>query len=117
MKTFLFLMFIVLSSTIYGQNLTDLDSYNVDEFYKKLELDSGTLDEDGESIDYIFVKTELKEGFYEVELTDDKGDLYEIKGTEIYVTFTSYFGYAGYGKECYMKVSSSGYAIVYKKED
>ena len=93
------------------------DGYTVDEFYKKMELDYGTLDENGSPIDFIFVKTDLEAGKYEIELTDGPGDLYEIKGTDIYVTFNGYFGYAGYGTECILKVESSYYtSTIYKIE-
>jgi hypothetical protein len=93
------------------------DGYTVDEFYKKLELDYGTLDEDGNTIEFIFIKTTLEEGKYEIELTDGPGDLYEIKGTDIFITFNGYFGYAGYGTECILKVSGGYYSsTVYKIE-
>lgn len=104
----------------FSQNLDHLDSYTVDQFYKKLDLDYGTLDESGYSIDYIFVKTDpdLDSGLYEIEITDGPGDLYEIKGTSLYVKFRGYYGYAGYGEECILEVTSSYYgsAIVYKLE-
>ena len=93
------------------------DEYTVDKFYKKIDLDYGTLDENGSPINFIFVKTELKEGKYEIELTDGPGNLYEIKGTDIYITFNGYFGYAGYGTECILIVNGGYYSsIVYKIE-
>jgi len=115
MKALLTLVFITISTITFSQSLDDLDSYTVDEFYKKVDLDRGTLDEDGRSIDHIFVETDLDAGTYEIELTDGKGDLYEVKGTNIYMTFNGYFGYAGYGTECILK--TNGYsATVYKLE-
>ncbi|WP_010665438.1 hypothetical protein [Marinilabilia salmonicolor] len=93
------------------------DGYTVDEFYKKIGLDDGALDEDGNSIDFIFVETDLDQGKYEIELTDGPGDLYEIKGTNIFITFNGYFGYAGYGTECILKVNGGYYSsTVYKIE-
>lgn len=93
------------------------DGYTVDEFYKKIDLDAGTLDESGNSIDFVFVKTSLDAGKYEVELTDGPGDLYEVKGTNIYITLNGYFGYAGYGTECILKVNGGYYSsTVYKIE-
>lgn len=80
-KLFTLLIFAIFSSLSFGQNLEDLDSYSVDEFYKKVELDNGTLDEDGDEIEYIYVKTEVDKGNYKIELTDGDGDLYEIKET------------------------------------
>lgn len=109
------ILLILISITSYGQNLEDLDSYDVDEFYKKIELDDDTLDEDGDEIEYIYVKTEVDSGEYKIELSDADGDLYEIKGTDLYVTFRGYFGYAGYSTECLMKVDYYS-ATVYKLE-
>lgn len=114
-KSILLLAFIIISTISYGQNLEDLDSHTVDEFYKKVELDYGTLDEDGDEIEYVYVKTKLDKGDYKIDLTDGDGDLYEIKDTDIYVKFNGYFGYAGYSTECIMKVDYYS-ATVYKLE-
>jgi hypothetical protein len=103
-------------SVSLGQSLDDLEDYSIDEFYKKVELDYGTLDEDGDEIDFIFVETEVDAGNYEIELTDGPGDLYEIKGTDIFISLNGYFGYAGYGTECLMEVTTYG-GTVYKLED
>lgn len=122
MKKVFSLLFVmsIFSHFCIAQNLDDLDSYDVEEFYKKVELENDTLDEDGEDIDFVFVKTEvnLDEGLYEIEVSDGPGDLYEIKGTDLFVTFRGYYGYAGYGEECIMKVTGSYYtpATVYKLE-
>jgi len=114
-KTIIFLIVITISTISFGQNLDDLDSYTVDEFYKKVELDYGTLDEDGDEIEYIYVKTEVDKGDYKIDLTDGDGDLYEVKDTNIYIKFNGYFGYAGYSTECIMKVDYYS-ATVYKLE-
>tara|TARA_R110002096_G_scaffold364728_1_gene557841 strand:+ start:429 stop:779 length:351 start_codon:yes stop_codon:yes gene_type:complete len=114
-KILLLLPLITFSAISYSQNLDDLDSYTVDEFYKKVELDRGTLDEDGNEIEYIYVKTKVDKGDYKIDLTDGDGDLYEVKDTNIYIKFNGYFGYAGYSKECIMKVDYYS-AKVYKLE-
>ncbi|MEQ3498183.1 hypothetical protein ABMY20_00325 [Tenacibaculum sp. SSH1-16] len=114
-KIFTLFTLIIISNLSFGQNPEDLDSYTVDEFYKKVELDDETLDEDGDEIEYIYVKTNVDKGDYKIELTDGDGDLYEIKGTNLYVTFNGYFGYAGYSKKCIMKVDYYS-AKVYKLE-
>jgi len=101
------------SAISYGQNLDDLDSYTVDEFYKKVELDYGTLDKNGNTIKYVYTKTEVDSGDYKIDLSDGDGDLYEIKDTNIYIKFNGYFGYAGYSTECIMKVNYYS-ATVYK---
>ncbi|MGC6430140.1 MAG: hypothetical protein ACON5F_03770 [Jejuia sp.] len=114
-KLLTLLIFVIISNLSFGQNLEDLDSYTVDDFYKKVELDYGTLDEDGDEIEYIYVKTKVDKGDYKIELTDGDGDLYEIKDTNLYVKFNGYFGYAGYSTECIMKVDYYS-ATVYKLE-
>tara|TARA_B100000787_G_C16164937_1_gene283383 strand:- start:1049 stop:1399 length:351 start_codon:yes stop_codon:yes gene_type:complete len=114
-NTLLLLLFMILSTISFGQNLDDLDSYTVDEFYKKVELDYGSLDENGDEISYIYVKTDIDKGDYKIDLTDGDGDLYEVKDTNIYIKFNSYFGYAGYSTECIMKVDYYS-STVYKLE-
>jgi hypothetical protein len=119
-KTILVALLLCIPHTMMAQSLDDLDSYDVEEFYKKVELENDSLDEDGDDIDFVFVKTKvnLDEGLYEIEITDGPGDLYEIKGTDLFVRFRGYYGYAGYGEECIMKVTGSYYspATIYKLE-
>ena len=100
---------------LQAQSLDHLDSYAVDEFYQKIELDYGTLDESGYVIDHIYAKTDidLDDGKYEVELSDGPGDLYEIRGTNIFVKFIGYFGYAGYSTSCILEVFYNS-ATIYK---
>lgn len=111
----LLLTFVITSALTFGQNLDDLDSYIVDGFYKKVELDYGTLSEDGEEIEYVYVKTKVDKGDYKIDLSDGDGDLYEIKDTNIYIKLNGYFGYAGYSTECIMKVDNYS-STVYKLE-
>ena len=113
------LLFTAITLFICLQNSAaqDYEEHDVDEFYKKIELDNGTLDEDGNDIDFIFVKTDLKAGRYAVEITDAPGDLYEVKGNNIYIKFRGYYGYAGYAEEGIIEVGSSAYtSTFYKKE-
>lgn len=91
--------------------------YAVEEFYRKVELQDGTLDQEGDEIEYVFITTSVKQGRYEVELTDGPGDLYEIKGTDYYVTFRGYFGYAGYGTEGLLIVGTSAWSSKFIKYD
>lgn len=117
MKTLFTLLLCLFSFVSYSQSLDDLDSYTVDEFYKKIDLEYGTLDDDGNSIDHVFIKSQLESGTYEIELTDGPGDLYKVKGTDIFIKFNGYFGYAGYGTECILKVAGGYYSsTVYKLE-
>jgi hypothetical protein len=118
MKKILLIIISLTSNYLVAQSLEDLDSYEVKQFYKQIELDDGTLDEDGDETEFIYVKTdpELSEGKYEIELTDGPGDLYKIKNTNLYVVFRGYYGYAGYADECILEISSSYYsdATIYK---
>ncbi|MEZ4841266.1 MAG: hypothetical protein R2821_07080 [Flavobacteriaceae bacterium] len=62
-KFFTLPTFIIVSNLSFGQNLEDLDSYTVDEFYKKSRIRLwNPLDEDGDEIEYIYVKTECRYG-------------------------------------------------------
>lgn len=112
-KLYLALLFILFQNISFSQSLEDLDNYTVDQFYKKIELDYGTLDENGHQIDYIYVRTDVDQGEYKIELSDGDGDLYEINDTALYVSLNGYFGYAGYSTECLMKVNYYS-AIIYK---
>lgn len=95
----------------------DWDNYSVEEFYEKIEVKSGTKDEDGNDISFVFVPTDLEQGLYRVEIADGAGDLYHIKGTDYYVEFRGYYGYAGYGEEGVLEVGYSAYSSTfYKKE-
>ena len=94
---------------------TTKQEYNIDEFHKKIDLDNGTLDQNGDDISFIFVKTKLDAGKYEVEISDGPGDLYEINGTDIYITFREYYGYAGYGDEGILIVGGSTYSSTFYK--
>lgn len=91
--------------------------YMVDEFYKQVQLETGTLDEDGDDIDFIFVQTDLTPGRYEIEIADGPGDLYEVKGTDYFIRFRSYFGYAGYGTEGMLIVGSSAWSSKFIRYD
>lgn len=119
MKNLLILFLVLASTTSYAQSLEDLDDYSIEKVYKKIDLDYGTLDQDGNEVDEIYVVTEfdVERGKYEVELTDGQGDLYEIIDTGYYVTFDYYFGYAGYRQECILEVTG-GYSpgTIYKLE-
>ena len=96
--------FLLVESSIIAQNLDKIEKHKVEEIYKKIELENGILDEDGRDIDYLYKPHELENGKYKVEIEDGDGDFYHIKDTQLYIKFTRYFGYAGYGKEGILKV-------------
>ena len=105
-QLFLFLIVVCFGSSISTQFYKDWDDYNVNEFYQRKELKFGTLDENGDEISFVFIPPELKQGTYEVEISDLINDLYEIKGTGYYFRFRQYYGYAGYGDEGILEVVS-----------
>lgn len=103
-------------SIVLAQSYKDWNSYGIEEFYEKVDVKSGTLNEDGEEISFVFIPSEMKQGIYEVEITDFKNDLYQIKGTDYYVKFRSYYGYAGYGDEGVLVVNSSAWSSKFYKK-
>lgn len=114
MRVIIAFLILITPLILYSQ---DYEEHDVEKFYEKIELETGTLDEDGAEIDFVFVETELEQGKYEIEITDGSGDLYEIMGTNYYIKFKSYYGYAGYREEGILDVGTSAWASTfYKKE-
>lgn len=91
--------------------------YYIQEFYSKVDLPYGAIDQSGIQVDAVYVPTDLSSGTYEIIISDSTGDLFEIEGTDTYIRFSSYFGYA-YRQKCLLQVES-GYSssYVYKIED
>lgn len=116
MKFNIIIVFLLFSSILYSQSYYDWESYTINEFYSRIDLEYGTLDQNGYSIDYIYVVTSLEAGTYEIEITDADGDMYEIKNTDIYLSFTTYYGYSGYSYEGILEVSAYGNSTFYKKD-
>jgi len=112
---FLFLMAIACQSLV-AQEYLNWSSYQVEEFYVKKELPANSLNENGQRIRFVYLTTSLDAGTYNVQITDDTGDFYRIKDTDIYMKFRAYFGYAGYGKEGILKVGYSTYDIKFYKK-
>ena len=86
------LLTITIPSLVYSQSYKDWDDDDVVRFYKKIDLDYDTLDEDGEEIDEIYIPTKIDDGTYEVEVRKVSSKLYQIYGTNIYM----YFRYSPY---------------------
>ncbi len=116
-KYFKILLTLILAFASNILSAQKFEEFDIDEFYKKVELDAETLDEDGNTIEFIYVKSELKQGKYEIVITDGPGDLYEIKGTSMYIKFRGYYGYAGYGQEGILIVGNSAYSSTFYKVD
>lgn len=113
-----FLAVILVLFTSFKIDKTEtLEEHSIDQVYSKVELDSGTLNEDGEDIDFIFVEDEIKAGRYEVSIADGPGDLYEINGTDYFIKFIGYYGYAGYGEEGLLIINSYGTGKFIKYND
>ncbi len=117
MKKLFIILTLVLSFQITSNSQTykDWEEEDVEEFYEKVAVKYGTLGEDGTEISCVFVPTTIKQGVYEVEIADYKNDLYEIKGTDYYVKFRGYYGYAGYSDEGILEVGSSAYSSTFFK--
>ncbi|MES2023906.1 MAG: hypothetical protein V4439_04445 [Patescibacteria group bacterium] len=104
------------SNSSNNSSYSNWSSYTVDDYYLKVDLPYGSLDNNGHQISFIYKKVESpKVGTYEASLSDADGDLYEIKGTNYYVKFRGYFGYAGYGSEGVLEISSAYLSVFYKK--
>ena len=110
MKVIISILLLIMPIVFFSQ---EYEEHEVEEFYEKIEVDDGTLDEDGDEIDFIFVQTDLDQEKYEIEITDGPGDLYEIKGTNYYIEFRFYYGYAGYGEEGILEVGSSAWSSTF----
>ncbi len=112
-----FCFFVLVLLVPLNLSAQEYEEHGIDSFYKKIELDDGALDEDGDEIDFIFYETKIEEGQYEIEITDGPGDLYEVKGTDYFIKFRFYYGYAGYGDEGVLDVGISAWSSTfYKKE-
>jgi len=111
-KLFVFLFISsILTGFTFGQSYKNWDSKSIREFYDKVPVKSGALDEDGKKISYVFVPASIKQGVYEVTIRDYKNTLYQIKGTDYYVVFRSYVGYWGYiGKTGVLEVGSTAWS-------
>ena len=105
-------------ATYSGDSFQEFESFSVGSFYKKVELDYGTLDEYGNHIGIIYSKSEveLDSGAYEIEISDGPGELYEIIGAEAYVQFRGYYGDVGYRDKCVLLVHEDGASVIYKLE-
>lgn len=65
------------------------EEYSVEAIYEKVDVDRGTIAVDNygnqREVDYLLVKTNLKSGKYEIELTRKDSNLYQVCGTDIYI--------------------------------
>jgi hypothetical protein len=93
MKTLIIIFFLMTSAQIaFAQSYEDWDDHDVIRFYNKVDLDSYSLDEDGDDIDEVYVPTKVDNGLYDVEVYKVSSKLYQVRGTNIYM----YFRYSPY---------------------
>ncbi len=83
---------ILLNTVGFSQEFRDWDNHDVVRFYEKIDLNDYSLDEDGEEIDEIYQTTTIKSGLYEVEVYKISSNLYQVRGSNIYM----YFRYSPY---------------------
>ena len=103
------------SINLQAQNLNELDNYEVDKFYKKIDLARETLDEGGRPISFVLEPTTISSGNYQIELTEGPGDLYKVRGSNLYLKLRGHYGYVSYRDECILKVGRGNIKpILYK---
>jgi hypothetical protein len=113
----LLIILVAVSATVaYSQKYKDWEDEDVEEFYEKVSVKNGTLDERGNRITFVLVPTSIKAGVYEVEIADLSNDIYEIKGTNYFLKFRGYYGYAGYGDEGVLVVGGSAWSSTFYKK-
>lgn len=101
-----------------NKQCNELKKYTIDEIYFKKDLPYGTLDDMGQQIDCIYLKTSLDAGTYDVTLKTGPNGLYNIDGTNYYVKFLSYYGYIGWGGDAGILDITGGYSdYFYKRND
>ena len=113
----LVILLLMCNSEVFAQNYWDnWERESIDSFYGKQELPYGTLNANGNPMlqNVVYVPTTLEKGNYEVSIRDEAGDIYHISGTNIYLTFSTYFGYAAYGTEGVLVVNNYGGGYFYK---
>ena len=111
MKNLLLMMFVILAKISIAQSYKNWDAKSIEGFYEKVSVKNGSLNEDGEKINYIFIPTTLRSGQYDATIVDYKNNLYEIKGTNNFIVFSSYVGYWGYsGKTGVLDIGSSSWS-------
>ncbi|HZL11695.1 MAG TPA: hypothetical protein VFC65_17055 [Prolixibacteraceae bacterium] len=81
------LVFFMSASLTFGQDYKEWDDHDVVRFYEKIDLDSYTLDDEGEEINEVYVPTKVEDGNYEVEVYKISALLYRIQDTNIYMFF------------------------------
>lgn len=88
MKTILISIVLLGLSSFTTKSFKMQNEHDVVAVYEKVELDYGTLDESGEEISFIFVKTSLKSGTYDIEIGEKiNSTFYGVRGSNLYLKF------------------------------
>ncbi|MEE0974985.1 MAG: hypothetical protein UH853_04645 [Muribaculaceae bacterium] len=92
----LFLLLFIASFALYSH----ADEYSVEAIYEKVDVKRGTIAVDNygtpREVDYLLVKTSLKSGKYQIELTRKDSNLYHVCGTDYYIKTRYCYEYATY---------------------
>ena len=86
MKRLFVLVFISLIFSSYTLNTQE--EHDVVAVYEKIDLDYGTLDDEGEDISFVLVKTNIEKGEYKIEIGYKINSyVYNVRGTDLYIKF------------------------------
>ncbi|MEB2786386.1 hypothetical protein [Algoriphagus persicinus] len=87
--------------------------YSIAEFYEAIDVDSDvkvlTRNGDLEEIEYILEPTTMKTGVFEVKVTREADDLYQIVGTDYFIETLYCYEYASYESVILKVESQYGY--------
>jgi len=106
-----FVLLILASYEVIAQdNWRNWESEQISGFYVKQDIPYGALDQNGNLFynDYLFLPKKLEEGTYEVSISDSNGSMLQIDGTTIYLKFSLFVGFMGYGTEGVLVVNAYG---------
>ena len=106
-----FVLLILASYEVIAQdNWRNWESEQISGFYVKQDISYGALDQNGNLFynDYLFLPKKLEEGTYEVSISDSNGSMLQIDGTTIYLKFSLFVGFMGYGTEGVLVVNAYG---------
>lgn len=88
MKTVTVFILLFVGTILSSYTLDAQEEHDVVAVYEKVDLDYGTLDEEGEEISFVLIKTSLKSGRYSIEIGDKINSyLYNVKGSNLYLKF------------------------------
>lgn len=88
MKTTLIPSLLICLLSFHINSVEAQEEHDVVAVYEKIDLDYGTLDENGEEISFILVKTNLKNGMYSIEIGDKiNSTIYGVRGSDLYLEF------------------------------